>query len=119
MYILHHVNATTRLRSPKGFSVRGGWGWHSVNIDRKTTTKLKAPCAHTQTHTHTHTSAQRNMSGNVHPQYKQEVPFVAIEIISEMESCDCQKPHTVASSLVQKIYIYYKTEEVKYVMWKP
>ena len=98
MYILRHVNATTRLRSPKGFRVRGGWGWPSVNIDRKTTTKLKAPRAHTHTHKHTH--IQRNMSGDVHPQYKQEVPFVVLEIISEMESSDCQKPHTVASSLV-------------------
>jgi hypothetical protein len=45
------------------------------------------------------------MSGDVHPEGKQEVPFVVLEIISEMESSDCQKPHTVAFSLVQKNYV--------------
>jgi hypothetical protein len=58
------------------------------------------------------------MNGDVHPQCKQEVPFVVLEIISEMESSNCQKPHTVASSLVKKI-TYYKREEAEYVMWKP
>ena len=57
---------------------------------------------YTHTHTHTHTYTQRNMSGDVHPQCKQEVPFVVLEIISEMESSDCQEPHTVASSSVPK-----------------
>ena len=48
------------------------------------------------------------MSGDVHPQCKQEVPFVVLEIIAEMESSDCQKPHTVASSSVQKNYTLQK-----------
>jgi hypothetical protein len=59
-----------------------------------------------------------SMSGEIHPERKQELSFVVSEINPEMESSDSGVVLLLLRSLVKKIHII-KREKTQGVMWKP